>query len=275
MTLLTVRLVAALALTQTPPGAAPAAPAPAAPAPAAPAPAAPAPAGTAAAKAPPSSPTPYRPYAQREGSARHLGAPQLHGAHGNPADLTGYVAALEDPARDAWQKPDEVVAALGLVRGQVACDVGAGPGYFTLRLARAVGPQGRVYGVDVEPAILAALRERLARAGLRHVTPVLALPDDPLLPAASCDLVLVVDTYHHFPDGPGYLRRLVAALRPGGRIVNVDFHKRETGVGPPVAHRVAREAFLADAASAGLAVEREGDFLPHQYLVVLQPAPAR
>jgi len=222
----------------------------------------------------------YRSYAEREGGARHLpatkaGAPAAHGGtHGNPADLQAYIATQESPERDAWQRPDEVVAALGLAPGQVACDVGAGPGYFTLRLARAVGPSGRVYGVDVEPAMLAALRDRLTAAGLRNVTPVLSLPDDPLLPAAGCDLVLVVDTYHHFPDGPAYLVKLAAALRPGGRIVNVDFHKRETGVGPPVAHRVARETFLAQAASAGLAVRREDGFLPHQYLVVLQPAPS-
>ncbi len=195
--------------------------------------------------------------------------------HGNPADLQAYMAAQEAPGRDAWQQPDRVVKALGLAPGQVACDVGAGPGYFTLRLARAVGAAGRVFAVDVEPAILGTLRDRLAAAGLHQVTPVLATGDDPLLPAAACDVVLVVNTYHHFPDGPATLRRLAAALRPGGRIVNVDFHDRETGVGPPVAMRVSRQAFLAAAARAGLAVVREETFLEHQYLVVLAPAAAR
>lgn len=218
-------------------------------------------------------------YQRREGAASHGGAGHaVHaGQHGNPADLARYAAGLEDPSRAAWQKPDEVVRALGLTPGQVACDVGAGPGYFTLRLAAAVGPAGRVYAVDVEPALLAALRDRLVKAGVRNVTPVLSQPDDPLLPAGGCDVVLVVDTYHHFPDGPAYLRRLAAALRPGGRLANVDFHKRETGVGPPVAHRVARERFLADAAAAGYAVVAEPTFLPHQYFVVLAgpAAPAR
>jgi len=221
---------------------------------------------------------PYRPYGKRPGEAGHLG-PAAHGhggAHGNPADLDAYMAAQEAPGRDAWQQPDRVVKALGLAQGQVACDVGAGPGYFTIRLARVVGAEGRVFAVDVEPAILATLRDRLAAAGLHQVTPVLALGDDALLPAAACDVVLVVNTYHHFQDGPAYLGKLAAALRPGGRIVNVDFHKRETGgVGPAVAHRVAREAFLADAAAAGLAVQREETFLQHQYLVVLAPAAAR
>jgi ubiquinone/menaquinone biosynthesis C-methylase UbiE len=200
-------------------------------------------------------------------------APHEHrgGSHGNPADLDAYAARLESADRAAWQKPDEVVAALALRPGQTACDVGSGPGYFTLRLARAVGPQGRVFAVDVEPRLLSILRDRLAGAGLANVTPVLALPHDPLLPPGACDVVLVVDTYHHFPDGSAYLRSLQRVLRPGGRIANVDYHKRETPVGPPMAHRIAREDFLRDAASAGLVVAAEPTFLPHQYFVVLRP----
>ena len=193
------------------------------------------------------------------------------GRHGNPADLASYVAHLADPQRDAWQKPDEVVRALGLAPGQTACDIGAGPGYFTLRLAAAVGPRGRVYAVDVEAQILAALQQRLSQSGARNVTPVLSVADDPLLPEASCDVVLVVDTYHHFPDPPAYLKRLAGLLRSGGRVVNIDYHKRPTPVGPPLEHRVAREDFLKDAAGAGLRLVAEPTFLEHQYFLVLQP----
>src|SRR5687768_17679950 len=125
-----------------------------------------------------------------------------HGRYGNPANLDSYISHLADPGRDAWQKPDEVVRALALRRGQVACDIGAGPGYFTLRLARAVGPSGLVYAVDVEPRILEALRDRLAAAEVRNVVPVLGLGDDPLVPRNACDLVFIADTYHHFPDRP-------------------------------------------------------------------------
>jgi len=191
----------------------------------------------------------------------------------NPRDLKAYIAAQEDPARAAWQKPDEVVRALRLRPGQTACDIGAGPGYFTLRLARAVAPGGHVFAVDVEPKILDALRDRIAKAGARDVTPVLGLGDDPLLPAAACDVVLIVDTYHHLRDGAGYLRRLRAALRPGGRLVNVDFHKRATPLGPPLAHRLAREDFLRDAEAAGFKVIEEPTFLENQYFLVLAPAP--
>lgn len=191
-------------------------------------------------------------------------------SHGNPDDLDAYAAHLEAPARASWQKPDQVVAALGLRPGQTACDIGAGPGYFSLRLARAVGPQGRVFAVDVEPRLLTILRERLAAGRLRNVTPVLAVFDDPLLPDGACDVVLIVDTYHHFNDGPAYLRGLQRALRPGGRIANIDYQKRATPVGPPLAHRVAREDFLADARSAGLSLAAEPRFLPYQYFLVLK-----
>jgi SAM-dependent methyltransferase len=187
----------------------------------------------------------------------------------NPRDLNGYIAAQESPDRAAWQKPDEVLDKLALKPGQTVCDIGAGPGYFALRAAKRIGDSGRVFAVDVEPRILKVLRDRIDRAKLRNVTPVLALANDPLLPPRSCDLVLIVDAYHHFPDRPRYLGRLAALLRPGGRLVNIDWHKHKTGFGPPLDHRIAREDFLADAAKVNLRVVAEPTLLPHQYFVVL------
>ncbi|WP_242361604.1 MULTISPECIES: class I SAM-dependent methyltransferase [unclassified Anaeromyxobacter] len=189
--------------------------------------------------------------------------------HGNPEDLDAYLARLEDPSRVEWQKPDEVVAALGLRPGAVACDAGAGPGYFALRLARAVGPSGRVYAIDVEPRMIALLEERARAAGIANVHPLLA-PEGEGLPPEPCDAILVVNTFHHFPDGPGYLRRLSERLAPGGRIVNVDFHAGELPVGPPPDHKVSREDFLAAARAAGLAVAAERTFLPYQYFLELR-----
>jgi len=195
------------------------------------------------------------------------------GAHGNPRDLDAFVAKMEDPARDAWQQPEAVVAALGLSPGQTVADIGPGPGYFALRLSRAVGPGGSVLCVEAEPRILEVLRARLAAAAVTNVVASLGAPDNAHLPPASCDLVLIVDTFHHFPDGVAYLRHLAAALRPGGRIVNIDFHKRDLPVGPPPAHKIAREDFLALAARAGLRLVAEPTFLAHQYFLVLSPAP--
>lgn len=175
-----------------------------------------------------------------------------------------------DPKRASWQRPGLVVAALGLRRGHVVAEIGSGPGYFTLRLARAVGPSGRVYAVDPEPAFLEVLRHRLRRAGIRNVTPVLGLGDDPLVPSKTCDLALIVNAYHHFENGPALLRRLARALTPRGRVVNIDWDARETPVGPPPERRIAPEVFLRDARRAGLALKRTHRLLPHQYFVVLE-----
>ena len=197
-------------------------------------------------------------------------ARQHNGHYGNPADLERMIRRQEAPERAAWQKPGAVIRALGLRRGHVVADVGAGPGYFSLRLARAVGPSGHVYAVDPEPLMLDVLRDRLTAARSRNVTPVLGRGDDPLLPARRCDVVLIVDTYHHFADGPAFLRRAAQALVPGGRLVNIDFVKRETPVGPPIGHRVAREDFLRDARHAGLALVAEHHILPYQYFLVFR-----
>jgi SAM-dependent methyltransferase len=192
-------------------------------------------------------------------------------AHGNPEDFEHYLARLEDPERIAWQKPDDLVAALALAAGQVACDVGAGPGYFAIRMARAVGPTGRVHALDVEPRMLELLGRRAREAGVANVVPRLAASGDEAVPPEPCDLILLVDTFHHLHDGAGSLRRLAARLRPGGRIANVDFHEGELPVGPPPEHKVSRGDFLAAAAAAGLVVVREETFLPYQYFFVLGP----
>src|SRR5256885_902941 len=194
--------------------------------------------------------------------------PVQHGKHRNHEDLDSYIARMEDPDRAAWQKPDEVLRALQLAPGQVACDIGAGPGYFALRMARIAA---QVFAVDVEPRMLQGLVKRIVKSGLRNVTPVFAVDDDPLIPIGVCDLIFVANTYHHFPDGPAYLRRLAHSLKPGGRIANIDFHKRELPVGPPVEHKVARDGFLADGSAAGLDLVAEHDFLPYQYFLVLRP----
>src|SRR5215510_4714553 len=208
-----------------------------------------------------------------------LSSPEKHAhheerdRHGNPEDLAAYIGKMESPDREEWQKPSEVLRALALRSGQVACDIGAGPGYFSLRLSQAVGESGVVYAVDVEPRILQVLLDRIEKSRAANVVPVLALRGNPLLPRAACDLILIVDTFHHFPDPVAYLRRLALSLRKDGRIVNIDFHKRELPVGPPLDHKVSREEFLDKARAAGLALVREHTFLPYQYFLVLGPAP--
>lgn len=205
----------------------------------------------------------------RRHATNHAGH-RRHGRYGNPADLAHMIARQETPERAGWQRPDRVLRTLGVRSGQVVADIGAGPGYFTRRLARAVGPRGHVFAVDPEPEVLDVLRERLSRARARNVTPVLGRGDDPLLPAGRCDLALMVNVYHHLADGPAFLRRVREALARGGRLAVVEFARRETPVGPPVDHRVARETLLRDARRAGLVPVAEHAFLPHQYFLVFR-----
>jgi ubiquinone/menaquinone biosynthesis C-methylase UbiE len=173
-----------------------------------------------------------------------------------------------DPGREAWQKPAEVVRRLGIRRGEVVAEIGCGPGYFTGRLARAVGPSGRVFAVDAEPMILETLRDRLD--GIRNVTPVLGRGDDPLLQQGSCDLALVVNVYHHFGDRATALRHIARTLNSRGRLVNIDWDARETPVGPPLKRRIPRDDFLRDARRAGLTLVAEHQCLPYQYFLVLR-----
>jgi ubiquinone/menaquinone biosynthesis C-methylase UbiE len=206
-----------------------------------------------------------------------IGAPALaqeaappHEMRHRHRDPTAYIASLEDPARDAYQKPEEVLAALDLHEGEIVADIGAGPGYFALRFARAVGDEGRVYAVDVSPDMVRHLNRRLRDEGIRNVVSVLADPDDPLLPEHSVDRFVIVNTWHHIEDQPGYLAKMKRMLRPGGQVVHIDFHKRDLPVGPPTSMKIARDDLVAQMQKAGYWLAGEHDFLPYQYFLVFE-----
>jgi SAM-dependent methyltransferase len=186
-------------------------------------------------------------------------------------DVEHWVRVFDDPERDTWQLPDEVIAFLDVGKGQRVADLGAGTGYFTVHLARAVGPSGAVYAVDIEPALIDHLRERAADAGMDQVRPVLAEPDDPGLPEKELDWILVVNTWHHINDRLVYLDTLAKTLKPGGRLVVIDFREGKLPVGPPPGHKLSREEVVGEFAEAGWGLEREGKMLPYQYLLVLAP----
>ena len=189
----------------------------------------------------------------------------MHHRHGDPM---AYIASLDDPARDAYQKPVEVMKALALRPGEVVADIGSGSGYFTVRFARAVGDTGRVYAVDVSPDMIRHLNHRLRDAGIRNVVPILADPDDPLLPDASVDRFVIVDTWHHVDDKAKYLGLLKRMLKPGGQVVHIDFKKQDLPVGPPPGMKVAREDLVKQMEAAGFRLSAEHDFLPYQYFLV-------
>ncbi len=192
------------------------------------------------------------------------------GRHGRPRDIDGYIARMESPERAAWQKRDQVLAALKLKPGERVADVGCGPGYFTIPIAEAVGPSGKVWAVDIEPKMLQRLREHADEANLDNIEFVLAPEDDPSLPRGKIDTILIVDTYHHFPDRPSYVATLRRALAPGGRLVNIDFipkSREERGFGPPEHMQLPRTTVDAEMATAGLGPDVIHAFLPEQYFV--------
>ncbi|HEV8584442.1 MAG TPA: class I SAM-dependent methyltransferase [Methylomirabilota bacterium] len=191
----------------------------------------------------------------------------VHARHGNPPDLKRLMRRQLAKTRARWQRPERVLRVLRVRRGAVVADVGSGPGYFTTRLARAVGPRGRVYAVDPEAEVLKVLVKRLD--GAKNVTPVLSRDDDPMLPPGSCDLAMFVNAYHHVADGPAFLRRLARCLKRGGRLAAIDWAYRETPVGPPMHRRIPPEKLERIASRAGLRPVARHEFLPYQYFVVL------
>jgi SAM-dependent methyltransferase len=184
-------------------------------------------------------------------------------------DAEKWARVFDDPARAAWQKPDEVIAALALAPDARVADVGAGTGYFAVRLARAV-PAGRVYAVDSEPDMVRYLGERAKREGLPNLVPVQAGERDPRLPEAV-DVALLVDVYHHIPGRVQYFEGVRSSLRPGGRVAIVDF-RLDAPRGPPRGARIPPETVKAELARAGYALAAEHGFLPDQYFLVFAPA---
>ncbi len=189
---------------------------------------------------------------------------QMHRLHSDPK---AYIASLEDPARDAWQKPDEVVSALAIPDGAVIADIGAGSGYFTFRFIPHVGERGRVYAIDISPDMIAAISQRMASVPPGSLAPILAKPDDPYLRASAVDIIFICDTWHHVADRPAYAAKLKLALARGGRVVIVDFHKRDLPVGPPADMKMAREDVVKEFEAAGFVLAKEHTFLPYQYFL--------
>jgi predicted methyltransferase len=179
-----------------------------------------------------------------------------------------WARVFDDPERDAWQKPHQVIEALALKPDAVAADIGSGTGYFAVRLAHFV-PQGRVYAVDIEPDMVQYLANRARREGLDNLAAVTGAPDDARLPR-KVDLVLMVDTYHHIARREDYFRKLAQSLNPGGRVAIIDFNA-QSAMGPPPAARIAKARVLAEMEGAGYRLVGEHDFLPNQYFLMFQP----
>ena len=186
------------------------------------------------------------------------------------AQTMSYLGAawLTRPERDAEEDATRLHEALGLRPGQTACDVGAGSGYHTVRLARAVGPTGRVLAVDLQPRMLELLRARVAEAGLTNVETIEASDRDPRLPEATCDLVLLVDVYHELAWPEPMLAAFRRALAPGGRLALVEFRAEDPDVPIKRLHKLSKAQIDRELLPRGFRRVESFDGLPWQHLVL-------
>jgi arsenite methyltransferase len=190
---------------------------------------------------------------------------QMHRLHNEPKS---YIGVLEDPKRDAYQKPHEVVTALGLKPGEVIADIGAGSGYFTFHLAHHVGDTGKIYAVDVSPDMILHINRRIRELKVNNVVSILADPDDPLLSEASVNRFFFSNSWHHIDNPTKYLALVKKMLKPPGEIVMIDFHKKDLPVGPPMQMKIAREDLIKQMENNGFQLTKEHTFLPYQYFLV-------
>jgi ubiquinone/menaquinone biosynthesis C-methylase UbiE len=183
-----------------------------------------------------------------------------------PSDL----GLLDAPDRDLWQRPDLIMDAMGIADGSVVADIGAGSGWFTIRLARRVGPQGLVYAEDVQQEMINAISRRVSREGFNNVQAKLGTINDPKLPTQSLDAALLVDSFHEVDekDRVTMLANLAKALKPSGRLGIIDFRLDGTGPGPAPEERVSPDVVVNAANAAGLKLIRQEPFLEYQYFLI-------
>jgi SAM-dependent methyltransferase len=203
--------------------------------------------------------------------AQTAAAPGVHPVSGRRyANVMGWQGAewLERSERGLEEEPDHALDALGALTGLTVADVGAGSGYFTVRLATRAGPKGRVYANDLQPEMLKLLGARLARENIRNVTLVQGTVDDPRLPASSIDLVLMVDVYHEFSEPQKMLRAIRAALKPGGRVVLLEYRKEDPEVPIRLEHKMSVAEAKMELEAEGFTLDRVDNRLPRQHILI-------
>ncbi len=203
--------------------------------------------------------------------AQTVAAPGVHPISGRRfANVMGWQGAewLERSERADEEQPDNALDALGPLTGLTLADIGAGSGYFTVRLAARAGAKGRVYANDLQPEMLKMLAARLARENVRNVTLVQGAIDDPKLQAASVDLALMVDVYHEFSEPQNMLRAIHAALKPGGRLVLLEYRKEDPGVPIRFEHKMSVVEAKMELEAEGFALSKVDDRLPRQHILI-------
>jgi len=204
-------------------------------------------------------------------------APGVHPVSGRRfAPVMGYQGAgwLERIERDEEESPDVALSVLKIPKGAIVADIGAGSGFITERLASRVGPTGRVFANDVQPQMLDLLAKRLARKKIGNVTLVQGEPDDPKLPAASVDLEIMVDVYHEFSQPQAMLRRLREALKPGGRMVLLEYRKEDPAIPIRPEHKMSVAEAKLEVEAEGFTLAKVDESLPRQHILIFTAKPA-
>jgi len=189
-----------------------------------------------------------------------------------PVMGVGGAGWLERPEREAEEEPARAIEALDIKPGMTVADIGAGSGYYTVRLARKVGADGKVYATDIQVGMLSIIQRRAAMEKLTNIVPVLGAADDPKLPAGSVDLALMVDVYHELAAPQAFVRRLREALKPDGRLVLIEFRKEDPRVPIKEEHKMSVAEVRQELSADGYAIDRVVDVLPWQHIIVLKAA---
>jgi ubiquinone/menaquinone biosynthesis C-methylase UbiE len=200
---------------------------------------------------------------------------RVHPVSGRPiANVMSHEGAdwLDRPEREVEETPDRAVDALALTPGAIVADLGAGSGYFTVRLARRVGPSGRVFAADIQPEMLSLLRRRLESGGFSNVQVVQSAEDDPRLPPRTFDLILMVDVYHELAQPQVILSKLLASLKPTGRLVLLEYRKEDPAIPIRPEHKMSVADVRLELEAEGFQLDRVDHRLPRQHILIFRPA---
>lgn len=191
------------------------------------------------------------------------------------APVTGVERAdwLNRPQREAEEQPNRVVGALKIPEGGTVVDLGAGTGYFTWRLARQVGPTGRVIAVDIQQGMLDRLERNIRERGFQNVRIVLSEPGDPKIPPGSADLVLLVDVYHELAQPEAIMERVRRGLKPNGRVVVIEYRKEDPTIPLPPVRKMTVAEVRSELEPLGFRFVESMDFVPTQHIIVFDAAP--